>query len=218
MVDRQALGRRRGVSCGGQAGFSLVELLIALVVSSATLGAAVVLTGKISRGYTTQLDTSAIQDEARYALELVENALLPAGSNPYNMANTCPGGGTPFQGIQPDPNGNAILDDVRIQCDARPNGQLCGEPGEDITIAHDAAARTITFQDNGVGGPVTPLTDSVISLLRFTYLDANRVVTVNPAAITFVQIAVTAQAANRDQDLGQATQYTLTSEVRVRAR
>ena len=153
-----------------------------------------------------------------------EEALRSAGSNPYGIvASNCPAAGTAFLAIRRDPNGNAVMDDIRIQSDINPPNALlgglaaaCGEPGEDITIAHDPAAQTITVLDNNLGGAPIPMTDGVITQLQFTYLDANRVVTANENAIAFVQVAVTAQGPNRDRQLGQPATVTLTSEVRIR--
>ena len=209
-----------------QHGFSLVELLIATLVGSATLGAAVLITDQVSRGYTSQLDGAMVQEEARFALNWIEEALRSAGSNPYGIAaSNCPAAGTAFLAIRRDPNENAVMDDIRIQSDINPPNALlgglaaaCGEPGEDITIAHDPAAQTITVLDNNLGGAQTPMTDGVITQLQFTHLDASRVVTANENAIAFVQVAVTAQGPNRDRQLGQPATVTLTSEVRIRTR
>ena len=209
-----------------QRGFSLIELLIATLVGSAMLGAALLITDQVSRGYTSQLDGAMVQEEARFALDWIEEALRSAGSNPYGIAaSNCPAAGTAFLAIRRDPNGNAVMDDIRIQADVNPPNALlgglaaaCGEAGEDITIAYDPAAQTITVVDNNLGGAPTPMTDGLITQLQFTHLDASRVVTANENAIAFVQVAVTAQGPNRDQQLGQPTTVTLTAEVRIRSR
>ena len=190
------------------------------------MGAAVLITDQVSRGYTSQLDGAMVQEEARFALDWIEEALRSAGSNPYGIAaSNCPAAGTAFLAIRRDPNGNAVMDDIRIQADVNPPNALlgglaaaCGEAGEDITIAHDPAAQTITVLDNNLGGAPTPMTDGLITQLQFTHLDASRVVTANENAIAFVQVAVTAQGPNRDRQLGQPATVTLTSEVRIRTR
>ncbi len=209
-----------------QHGFSLAELLVATLVGSAMLGAAVLITDQVSRGYTSQLDGAMVQEEARFALDWIEEALRSAGSNPYGIAaSNCPAAGTAFRAIRRDPNGNGVLDDIRIQADVNPPNALlgglaapCGEPGEDITIAHDPAAQAITVLDNNLGGAPIPMTDGVITLLQFAHLDATRAATANENAIAFVQIAVTAQGPNRDRQLGQPATVTLTYEVRSRTR
>ncbi len=209
-----------------QRGFSLVELLIATLIGSATLSAAVLITDQVSRGYTSQLDGAMVQEEARFALDWIEETLRSAGSNPYGIAaSNCPAAGTAFLAVRRDPNGNNVMDDIRIQADVNPPNALlgglaapCGEAGEDVTISHDPAAQAITFLDNNLGGAPIPMTDGVITLLQFAHLDANRVATANENAIAFVQVAVTAQGPNRDRQLGQPATVTLTSEVRIRTR
>ena len=224
MVTRPASARPgRAARHERQRGFSLVELLIGTLVSSAVLSAAVLITDQVSRRYTSQLDGALVQEEARFALDWIEEALRSAGSNPYSIAaSNYPAAGTAFLAIRRDPNGNAVLDDIRIQADVNPPNALlgglagaCGEPGEDITIAHDPAAQTITVLDTNLGGAPTPMTDGVITQLQFTYLDATRAVTANDNAVAFVQVAVTAQGPNRDRQLGQPATVTLTSEVRI---
>jgi Tfp pilus assembly protein PilW len=196
-----------------------------MLITVTIMGAALAVTEQVSRGYTTQLDGALIQDEARFALEWVETQLRTAGSNPYDIATTnCPSG-VAFEALRLDPNGNGVMVDVRLQADVNPpNGLLggvggvCDETGEDVTIAHDPTARTITLLDNNVGGNPTPMTDSVITSLRFTYLDASRAPTTVAATAAFVQIGVTATTPNANRAGGASDSVTLTSEVLVRTR
>ena len=226
MISTTTSGTSRRRSLGDQRGFSLAETLVALLVGSMTMGTAVVLTSQISRGYTTQLDDTVMQGESRYALQWIEDVLRAAGSNPYEITtSSCPAAGTAFQAVQIDPNGDGVLDDVRVHADVAPsNGLLggaagaCSEVGEDITIGYDAAARSITMVDNNLGGQPAAMTDDVITQLAFTFLDANRAVTVVPASVVFAQVAVTAESPGANPQLGRTDTVTLTTEVRVRVR
>ena len=81
----------------------------------------------------------------------------------------------------------SVMDDLRVQADVNPpNGLLggvggvCDEAGEDVTIAHDPTAMTITLRDNNLDDNPIAMTDSVITDLRFAYLDANRTPTPSP--------------------------------------
>ena len=217
---------RRAGALARQHGFSLVELLVALVVTGVTLSAAVLLTGQVARGNTTQIDGALIQEESRFALTWIGGALRGAGSNAYGITtSTCPVAGTAFQAVRIDPNGNGVMDDIRLQADVGPpNGLLgggagaCTEADEDITIAYGAVARTITRLDNNLGGLPTAMTDDVITQVVFTYLDSNRVATAVEADIAFVQVAVTAESPNANPQLGRTDTVTLTTEVRIRSR
>ena len=62
------------------------------------------------------------------------------------------------------------------------------------------------------------MSDTVITSLQFTYLDPNRAVTADPAVVTFVQIAVTAQARAMNPQTGGFDTFTVQSEVHLRAR
>ena len=95
---------------------------------------------------------------------------------------------------------------------------MCDETGEDVTIAHNPTTKTITLVDNNVGGPPTPMTDSVITGLQFTYLDTNRAPTTVAAAVAFVQVLVTAETPSANRARGARDSLTLTTEVRVRTR
>ena len=78
-------------------GFTLVEMLIASLVSLITLGVAVQVATQVQRGYTRQLDASAYEEEARYAIDWIERTLRSAGSNPYAITvSNCPVAGTAF--------------------------------------------------------------------------------------------------------------------------
>ena len=207
-------------------GFTLVEMLIASLVSLITLGVAVQVATQVQRGYTRQLDAAAYEEEARYAIDWIERTLRSAGSNPYAITvSNCPVAGTAFVALRLDPNANGLDDDIRINADVGlPNGLLGGDAGacvaadEDITIAFDAATQTITRQDNNLDAAPIPMTDSVITGLQLTYLDSNRVATADPAAIAFVGVAVTAQATQMNANTGGFDTITLNSEVRLRSR
>ena len=79
-------------------GFSLVELLVAMVVSFLVVGGAALLGAQVQSSYRGQLEAAAAQQEGRYALQWIERYLRAAGNNPYRLLTTpCPVAGTPVQ-------------------------------------------------------------------------------------------------------------------------
>ncbi len=220
------LGARCGTRLRDQRGMTVMELLISAAITIVTLGVAVQVATQVERGYTAQLDAASVEEEARFALDWIGRTLRSAGSNPYAIVvSNCPGAGTVFLPLRLDPNLNGINDDVRINADvSEPNGLLGGEAGaciesdEDVTIAHDPAANTITLRDNNTDAAPVVMTAGTISALQFTYLDANRVVTADPATVAYVQVAVTAQATTMNSRDGGFDTTTLTSEVRLWSR
>lgn len=230
--DKQNASLCLGVSAAcakhDERGFTLVEFLIAIAITAAVLGGTVVLATQLQQAYSTQLDDVTVEEEVRFALYWIAQALRNAGTNPYDIAAwLCPGTGTVFQAVRLDPNGNGVDDDVRIQADMNPpNGMLggpagvCDEAGEDVTIEHDPGALVITRLDNNTDTDGLPdtMTEPVISELLFTYLDSSRTVTTNPDLVTYVQVRITGQSQAYNANLGEATTSTLETEVRLRTR
>jgi type II secretory pathway pseudopilin PulG len=210
----------------GEAGFSLVELLVAMLVSIGVVGGATVIASQMQLAYRSQMEAAGAQQEGRYALQWIERYLRAAGNNPYRLQTTpCPVLGTPVQAIRFDPNGNGVHDDIRLQMDANPtNGliggalALCTESDEDVTIAWNSANSTIGTRDNATGAAVVPRTDGVIAGLQFVYRNAARAVTTNPNAVAFIETRVSVRSRIIDQKLNAPLTYVVSSEVRVRTR
>lgn len=208
-------------------GFTLVEFMIAGLITIAVLGGTVMLASQLQQGYSTQLDEVVVEQEARFALDWITRVLRSAGSNPYSVnTSPCPTVGTAFQAIRIDPNGNGIDDDVRVQADiSPPNGILggsvagtCTEAGEDLTIAHDTEALTITLEDNNTDDAPQAMTEPIVTELEFTYLDSARNETTNPDLIAYVQVQVTGRSKAYNAMLGEFPETTLNTEVHVRTR
>lgn len=209
-----------------EGGFTLVEFMIAGAISVAVLGGTVALATQIQQGYSTQLDDVVVEEEARFAVDWIARILRPAGSNPYGIVlSACPVASTAFQGLRLDPNGNGIQDDVRVQADINPpNGLLvgasaaCTEQSEDITIAHNIEESTITRQDLAIDASPVAMTPPIFTELRFTYLNAARAATTDPASIVYAQVRITGRSEALNPITLENTTATLETEVRLRTR
>ena len=207
-------------------GFTLVELLVASVCTMIVLGGAVALTSQIQNGYRRQLEDSAGEQEARYALEWIGRYLRGAGNNPFNVTESdCPGTDTTFYGIIMDPNGDGVNDDITVQSDSNPPDGLiggaspaCDQINEHVTISFDSSNNTIVFLDEAVGDDATTRTDNVIGGLEFIYLDSARAVTSVQANVFYVQIRITIRTRTIDASTGTPNTRVLTREIRVRGR
>jgi Tfp pilus assembly protein PilW len=217
-ASNRTTGRERTL----EAGFSMVELMVAMVVSIMVVGGAALLASQMQSSYRGQLEAAAAQQEGRYALQWIERYLRAAGNNPYRLQTTpCPAAGTVVAPIQPNPNGS-----IRLQMDANPTDGLiggaagaCNEPNEDVTISYDAANNTITVLDNNTGNQQPlPRTDTVITGLQFVYRNPNRQITAVAANVAFVETRVQVRTKLDNQNLGTPTIQTVSSEVRVRSR
>ena len=189
-----------------EAGFTLLEFLIAMAITTVVLGATVGLAATIQQAYTSDFDDVAVERIAHLLLDWIARYLRPAGSNPYSCAV--------FQPIWMDPNGTGTNNNVRVQADINPPDGDCTDAEEDVTIALDTARNVITLN---TGAGAVDMTDPIITNLVFTFMDSSHNPTVNEGQIAYVGIAVTGRSRGRDTNTGFTT-FTLSSEVRIRTR
>ena len=193
-------------------GFTLVELMIAVGIITAVMGATAMMATQIQQGYGTQLDDAAAEQEARYALDWIARDLQSAGSDPYRSI-------ADGDEIRVDPNGGMDTDDsIRITADINPPDGLLGA-GEDVVIAFDAANGVITRQDLLAVDPTAQvMTESLFTDVSFTLLDEARAMTASPLLAAFIQVQVTTRSAGRNAATCAFTASTLGTEVRLQAR
>ena len=207
-------------------GFTLVELLVASLITMAVLGGAVMLTSQVQSAYTRRMEDSAAEQEGRYALDWVSKLIRGAGNNPYNISTSdCPSAGTPFAAVVFDPDGDGVNNDIRVQMDSNPPDGLLGGPAgtctqanEDVTVSLDAANNSITFLDNNLGGSASIRTDAVISNLLFIYRDVSHNVTTDPLNVIYIETQITVRTRTIDASTGAPTTHVLSQEVRLRGR
>jgi len=222
MVAAGSMGVRRT----GEAGFSLLELLMAMTISVSIMGSMVVVTGQLQRSYYSQIEGAAVQQEARFALDWIVRELSSAGNNPMGVATgLCPASATVFRGVRRDPNGDSVHNDIRIHTDLNGNGLLgglttatCTEVGEDVTIQLNTGTNTIQRRDNNTELANVDMSDSVITGLTFAYLDTTRAAATADASVAFIQITITARTTTINNNTGQQQTFTESAEVRVRTR
>jgi prepilin-type N-terminal cleavage/methylation domain-containing protein len=201
-------------------GFTLIEFMIAMAITAAVLGGTVTLASQLQQVYSTQLDDTTVEEEVRFVLDWMTQALRNAGSNPYSITASLCGVGGAFAALTITGN-----DSVRIHSDMNPpngllggDGLTCDEDGEDVTIAHDAAAMVITRQDHNVDFAPVVMTEPVIEDLVFTYLDSSRNVTANANLVSYVRVTVTGKSEAYNTLFGEGTTSVLETEVHIRTR
>jgi Tfp pilus assembly protein PilW len=215
----------RAIDCQPDAGFSLVELLVAMVVSILVVGGAALMGTQMQSTYRGQMEAAGAQQEGRFALQWIERHLRAAGNNPYRIQTTaCPAAGTPVLAIRFDPNGNGQNDDIRVQTDSNPTDGIfgglagaCNQANEDVTISFDPANNVLVLRDN-VTGAITVRSDTVVEGLLFVYRNPSRVITANPENVAFVETQLRVRTKIESQNLGDQFVQTVRSEVRVRVR
>lgn len=208
-----------------QRGFTLMELLVASVVTILVLGGAVSLTSQIQNGYRRQIEDSVGEQEARYALEWIGRYLRSVGNNPFNATTSdCPAAGTTFEGLIP----NLTTGSLTLQSDANPPDGLiggaasaCTQTNEHVTISHNTTLDEIQFLDQAVGTTATTRTDAVIESLQFVYLDSNRAAwdpTTSAQNIFYVRTVITIRTRTINATTGAPVTRQVSSEIRVRGR
>lgn len=206
-------------------GFSMIELMIAMLVSMLVLGSAASVISAVQNTYAHQMDDATVEQEARFAMDWIRRTIEQAGSNPYSVSVTdCPSAGTAVQAIRMDPDGDGLPDDIRVQADAGiPDGLIVGSTGsctqadEDVTIAHNPAANTITRFDRGTDGAPVAWTDGVFTGLTFQYLDSSMTATAFSGAVRIIRVTITGRSRSARPGMAEGTTFTLESDVRLKS-
>lgn len=190
-------------------GFTLIEFMIAAAVMAAVLGGTVMLATQLQQSYNTQLNQATVEEEARFTLDWIGQALRNAGSDPYSIG---------FDGLEVDGTGTWI----RIRADINPPDGVLDDDNEDVTIALNGD-NEITRLDNVTGGGVAEeMSEPVISSLLFTLLDSTGTALATPATqedlAAYVRVRVIGQSQAYNTQLGENQTTTLETEVRVRTR
>jgi prepilin-type N-terminal cleavage/methylation domain-containing protein len=189
-------------------GFTLVEFMIAAAIMAAVLGGTVMLATQLQQVYSTQLDDATVEEEVRFTLDWIGQALRNAGSDPYTIGLT---------GLDV----NAAGDELIVRADINPPDGVLDDENEDVTIALDADNRVITREDNVTGGGVAEeMTEPVITGLVFTLFDSagNELDDTEEDLAAYVRVRVTGQSQAFNTLLGENRTTTLETEVRVRTR
>ncbi len=185
-MTRKPSGRLRSISGLslaplGAAGFTVVEIVMALGIGSILLLAMVSLFASINRSYTTQNVAAGVQQVTRLGIDMIAKNIRLAGLNPMQVAEAGIITAQPAQ--------------LRLTYDSDADGTIAST--EDITFL---------LQDNTLmrqtrDGAAYPILDNV-SDLSFTYFDAADAPTTLTSAIRTVGISLTVEEpAGRDKKL-----------------
>ncbi|MEW6327319.1 MAG: prepilin-type N-terminal cleavage/methylation domain-containing protein [Thermodesulfobacteriota bacterium] len=190
-----------------QSGFTLVELLIVIMLSSLLLTGVVTLFTTAGRTYSGEDIKASARQDARAAFDLMITELTMAGFNPTQSANF-----TAFTVSNPAPIGPTIdATQLRIFMDLPANPADVTTADGNITVSSN---EDITYSLNGTdlqrnGQTVIPN----VTNLSFTYRDGDGNPTVIAADIRQIDVTMTVQASAPDPRTGQTRSITLTTIV-----
>jgi type II secretory pathway pseudopilin PulG len=218
------------VAMRDERGFSMIELMIAMLVSMAVLGSAATVISGVQSTYAHQMDDVTVEQELRFAMDFIRRTIEQAGSNPYSVSLTnCPSAGTAFQAIRMDPDGDGQPDDIRVQADVGIPDSLiggttgsCNQADEDVTIAYNPSVTpgvsgTITRFDRGTDLAPVVWTDAVFTGLTFEYLDSTMTPTAFVGAVRVVRVTLTGQSRSARPGMEEGQTFTLESDVRLKS-
>ena len=216
---------------GAHAGFTLAELLVAMLLSSIIMGGVYSVYRMQSHTMKIQEKRLDAQDYARSVLDMMVREIRNAGNNPKGATGgaNCAGGSAGAPGVV-----TATATTFRFTYDFQgttagsvPNG-TCDNADEDITYALDATCSEGGSLSNITrNGSANPLTDCnvVTNSFSISYFKQDGtalsvpVTGGNLALIQRVQITLTVQSKNPDSQFGgQQLDATLTSNVDLRNR
>jgi Tfp pilus assembly protein PilW len=211
---------RARTAAADERGFTMIEMMIAVLVSLAVLGSAASVISNVQNTYVYQMDDAATEQELRFAMDFIRRTIEPAGSNPYNITTSaCPAANTEFQSV------TVVATSIRVMADiGTPDGRLVGSAGacnqanEDVTIAYDAASKTITRYDRGTDAAAVAWTDGVFTSLQFQYYDASMAVTADPYEVRVVRVTMTAQSPTPRPGAATGSTFRLTSDIRLKSK
>lgn len=183
-------------------GFTLVELLTAMVPSLIVLGAVTSTFIIQERSYEQQAHIVEMQENVRAGMQMMTRELVMAGYDPTSAAGA---------GIV-----SANDSSIRFTMDLNGDGDV-SDSNEDVTYALDATDKQLTRKSTAID-TATPLAENIQGL-SFAYYDSNNGVTSIVGKIRRITIQLTAKTRKPDPNYSSNNGYrtrTLTSDVSPR--
>jgi prepilin-type N-terminal cleavage/methylation domain-containing protein len=151
------------------AGFSLIELMIAMVISTLLLSAVYAVYASLSKSYTTQNVSAEVQQSVRAAIDLMAEDLMMAGLDPDAVADA------KFE--------VATGTNVRMTMDRNLNGTIDDSDDERVTYSYDGSSLRQCLYETTASADWETFVDNVTGF-SLTYLDADNNVIASPVTST----------------------------------
>ena len=189
-----------------KSGFTMVELLVVLAVSSIVFTLIYQAYRAQLKSHTTQQELVEMQQNLRAALYLMEREIRMAGYAPEGDPDVVLGGDA-FKTIQIS-NMEFVMDSTSDEDTA--------DLGEKIQYTIDGSGNLVRVSSDGGGGWRTDILIAAVDInsLEFVYMDADGADTLDPAAIRTVEIILSANIGTTA--MVDPHQMELRSEVKVR--
>ncbi len=167
-------------------GFTLVEVLIAMVIAGVVMSAIYYTYYSQQKSYIAQEEIAAMQQNLRVAMLYMEREIRMAGCDPTGFANA---------GITTKDTGSMSFElDIRGDTEGSDSDGDTDDPDEVITYSL-AGTDLLRNDSNGAGNQ---LIAENIDALDFVYLDRDGGVTASISQIRSVQITIVARTGRKD--------------------
>jgi type II secretory pathway pseudopilin PulG len=186
----------------GSAGFSTLGMIVALVLLGFLLSPLLGTVLSAQRGFVESRGRAQAAGSARYAHLALTRFMRIAGSNPT---------GGSMNGIDPDPLGDGVFNDIRLRADYNPPDGDTNDAGEDLMFY----LRADTMFMRPGSGDEEPYLIGVDSL-AFEYYDRDNVLITDPAKIPSRSISARVLIRARGDGRGAPAMRTLEGRVRLR--
>jgi prepilin-type N-terminal cleavage/methylation domain-containing protein len=195
-----------------QKGFNIIEVMIAMAISSVVIAAVYQTFHAQQHIYTVQKEAAAMEQSLRGGLYLLTKELRSAGYNP-EQENT---DNFRFVTFFPAPNNLFVVDyaadhsTVAFTLDADSNNRIDPGKNEQIAYRFNNALKTLERFNDKEDDPEKKweIVASNIDAVYFTYFDQNKNITTDPADIEYVEISLLARTENQDSKYTNTNVYT----------
>jgi type IV pilus assembly protein PilW len=191
-------------------GLSLVEVIMALAISSVVIAALYQTFHSQQRTYRKQTDMAVMQQSLRASTYIITRELRGAGYDPLHSQRF----GFVSQLIAPHNtfsiNYASDTNIIAFTVDDDEDGIIDHTQAELIAYRFNAGERTLErFQvvDAMSPGSWEPIADHV-DAVDFVYYDANGARTVNPAAVRYVEVSLLIRSGGKDMQYNNTNTYT----------
>jgi len=188
------------------AGFTLVELLVAMVLSLVVLASVSSAFISQRKTYDAQEQTNEMIQKTRAVMEIITREIKLAGFDPMKgNAGHTDVVGVPYSATQ-----------LELRADLDGDGTAITSDSNEIIIYSFDSANLQIDRNTGQAWSYARVLAENIQSFTFNYLDANGNATATPANIRMIQITITGRTEKRDPSYGQNggyRTYTLTSTV-----
>src|SRR5215467_5410208 len=193
-----------------QTGFTIIEVMIAVAISSVLVTAVYQTFHSQQRSYTMQSEAAAMEQNLRGSLYLLTKELRSAGYNPSQATTSDFRFVTSF----PTPNNlftvNYATDHsiVAFTLDTDGNGAIASTPNNNEQIAYRFNNTQKTLERFNDITHQWEIASSNIDAVYFTYFDQSKAITTNPANIEYIEISLLARTGKPDSKYTNTHVYT----------